>query len=605
MVKSPKMLAFSLCLAKSRKPSRFFAILRHMIWRGWRLKARRYKRRAARWLGHNQWLVRRALYVFGALAILSVAVQLLYPAGKVLPFVEVQGKGVGGMSTNQAAKELDKTYADAKVVIKTDNKTFTSTYKEAGIDLDGAKTARLAAHYAVWERLVPFSSLAIMAGRDTKAQIRFDDDRFKYFTEQIQKNGYVPAVNAAVAVKDGEVKLVPSKPSKVYPASTVGEAVRKAAFTPRTIVELTPQIKPAQRTDDEVKGVLNQAQRAVDTALTLKLDDEKISVNKPTIGKWLDFSEDTKTKNLQLVLSADAVNKYLDGIQGKIYKTPGTTHVHLIDGREVDRTAGQTGRGIDTGKMLALLSDAVKKGDKTTITVPTTSIAPKIVYDRQYSNTDSGLAALIRDIAAAKGGYGIAVMEIGGRSATANGSKQFEAASTYKLPVAYAVFQRINSGQMSWSDTIYGSKNAEKCFDDMIVVSDNNCAKAFAAKIGWQNVEDMAHGIGMTSTDLTGSTLLTTANDLALYLYKLQNGTLLNSSDTARLIDAMKRNIYRQGIPKGTGLTVADKVGFVDNVIHDAGIVYSSHGPYVLVIMTANSSWSGIADAARQINAYL
>ena len=67
----------------------------------------------------------------------------------------------------------------------------------------------------------------------------------------------------------------------------------------------------------------------------------------------------------------------------------------------------------------------------------------------------------------------------------------------------------------------------------------------------------------------------------------------------------MKRQIYRAGIPKGTGQTVADKVGFVDNVIHDAGIVYGPNGPYILVIMTSNSSWSAIASIASQINTYL
>ena len=78
----------------------------------------------------------------------------------------------------------------------------------------------------------------------------------------------------------------------------------------------------------------------------------------------------------------------------------------------------------------------------------------------------------------------------------------------------------------------------------------------------------------------------------------------MNSSDTDRLLGLMKRQKYRDGIPAGTGLPVADKVGFVDDVIHDAGIVYSPKGTYVLVIMTT-SNWSGIANAAKTINSGL
>jgi beta-lactamase class A len=65
----------------------------------------------------------------------------------------------------------------------------------------------------------------------------------------------------------------------------------------------------------------------------------------------------------------------------------------------------------------------------------------------------------------------------------------------------------------------------------------------------------------------------------------------------------MKRNIYRQGIPKGINATVANKVGFLDGLLHDAAIVYASTGPYVLVIMTDGSSWANIAELTRQIEA--
>ena len=64
----------------------------------------------------------------------------------------------------------------------------------------------------------------------------------------------------------------------------------------------------------------------------------------------------------------------------------------------------------------------------------------------------------------------------------------------------------------------------------------------------------------------------------------------------------MKANVYRQGIPAGANGQVADKVGFMDNLLHDAAIVYSPNGTYVLAVMTEGSSWATIADLARQID---
>lgn len=63
----------------------------------------------------------------------------------------------------------------------------------------------------------------------------------------------------------------------------------------------------------------------------------------------------------------------------------------------------------------------------------------------------------------------------------------------------------------------------------------------------------------------------------------------------------MKRNIYRQGIPAGANGQVANKVGFLDGLLHDAAIVYSPSGTYALSIMTDGSNWGTIAELTRQI----
>jgi len=141
----------------------------------------------------------------------------------------------------------------------------------------------------------------------------------------------------------------------------------------------------------------------------------------------------------------------------------------------------------------------------------------------------------------------------------------------------------------------------------MIVYSDNACAEAMAEKIGWSTVSEEAHLIGCSNTNLSSSDgyARTTAADLALFLAQLQTGQLLTQqSSRDLLINAMKNQVYRNGIPAGlSGVEVADKVGFINDVLNDVAIVYSASGPYVLTIMTSGGSWSSIADLASQIEA--
>jgi beta-lactamase class A len=137
----------------------------------------------------------------------------------------------------------------------------------------------------------------------------------------------------------------------------------------------------------------------------------------------------------------------------------------------------------------------------------------------------------------------------------------------------------------------------------MIVRSDNACAEAMLQKISYKSITSEIQALGLKNTTfLKGDTPLTTAGDLSLFNAMLQSGQILTQQASRdRLLDAMKRNIYRQGIPAGTSSQVADKVGFLDGLLHDAAIVYSPSGPYVLTIMSDGSSWATIADLTRQI----
>ena len=223
------------------------------------------------------------------------------------------------------------------------------------------------------------------------------------------------------------------------------------------------------------------------------------------------------------------------------------------------------------------------------------------------SDRNAALTSLLGNIVANKGDYAIAVNSIGsGLRGSKNGDKQYTSTSTYKLFVAYAVFKEVEAGRLSWSDTVDG-QSATGCFDDMIRISKNSCVKAFGDRIGWSKIDTMMENLGLTSTQVVYGDQLTTANDLALFMSKLESGTLLSSVDKIRLISLMKVQVYRSGIPAGVGAgtEVADKVGFLDGLLHDAAIVYGPKGTYVVIILSNGSSWAALADAASQVHNFM
>lgn len=557
------------------------------------------------WRKEHRRALRYAAVVLLALVALIEIVQLIYPSGRLLPFASVGGQDVGGSTIKDAAQQLDRKYTNASITLKTDSKQFTTSFIDAGVSVDTTQAAEDAASYPFWQRIIPLSLLVGGALRDTPAPAYYDDAKLTVFATKVQQEGHSVAVNATLAVKEGKVALVPSTPTKDYPADTVTRAIKNADLSPRATLRVAPRTTPAPLNDDEAKSMLGEVQKLVDDGLIFTLQGKEIQTDKRVKGAWLTFAADASNQRLEIGLNNDLVKKYLESIQGDAYKAPGTTRVQLIDDREVSRAIGASGRGVDMDKAVAAIDKAVKAAGSDTIALAITDLQPVLAYDKKYSNTDQALATLVSQTASSKGGYGISVMELDGRSAHANGTKQFVAASTYKLYVAYAVIKEVEAGRLSWSGTISG-KTVAKCFDDMIVVSDNPCAVAFGKLIGWQAITDMMHGLGLSASTRLGSGMYTTANDLSYFLYRVQNGSILSGEGRDRLIGAMKRQSYtRAGIPSGVSGTVADKVGDVDGYLHDAAIVYGTHRTYILVVMTSGSSWSGIADAARQVGSFV
>ena len=201
--------------------------------------------------------------------------------------------------------------------------------------------------------------------------------------------------------------------------------------------------------------------------------------------------------------------------------------------------------------------------------------------------------------------YAVVLIDTTGRYKLAiNGDEQFTAASTYKLYVAYSMISSVEGGRWSW-DSAFAGTTLSDCFEQMIVKSDNFCPETWMSTVSYEAVTEQMRSLGLHSTTLRFDGMTTTASDLAHFLELVyqKNDSMMSQQSRKRLLDAMSRQVFREGIPEGVGWEtyVANKVGFLGTLLHDAGIVFNPKGDYILVILTDNSSWPAIADVTAMI----
>jgi len=572
---------------------------------------RKISKKAFHWYRSKSFLFQLGSGVI-IVCLLVIVGQLLYPETKLIPFARLNGQRIRSMDQAELVSYLRENYDDATLGLKVGDRTIETSLAEAGLVTDYTSVEKQAFGYSAKERLVPFSIFTKGLKTDIRPGVKLDAERIDAFVKEVQEACRKDPVDAAIKLQDGRPVLQNAVIGRECTAESVKRQLSEVTIDSEVKLTLETQERQPERKDEEVRPYVDHASRALDEPLFISVINDRQQVPPEVLASWITFSEDADGL-LSIELNNEKIAAYLKEREKSIYIAPGTTVIALVDGQEVSRKTALSGQGIDIATTTARIRDVVLGNESNdTAYAHLAVLPPSVRYERTYTKTQVGLDSLLRDLVAEKGNYGIAVHVLSGKyeglASNANGSRSYITASTYKLFVAYSVLKEVETGRMGWSEIIADSRNAEQCFDDMIVKSDNACAVAFANRIGWGTVQSQMHSLGLSSTFMKKPPTydnFSTALDEVLFLRKLEQGESLQGDSRNRLISAMKRQIYRRGIPAGVGAPVADKVGFLYGLLHDASIVYSPSGTYVLVIMTDNSSWSSIANAAQRINAFL
>lgn len=140
----------------------------------------------------------------------------------------------------------------------------------------------------------------------------------------------------------------------------------------------------------------------------------------------------------------------------------------------------------------------------------------------------------------------------------------------------------------------------------MIVISHNYAALLLTKKIGLSKVAAFLSGNGFTESQVGthGDAPKTTAFDIALFYQKLYNYQLADQEHTKEMLDLLKAQQLNDKIPKylPDSIDSAHKTGELGQFNHDAGIIFSPKGNYIIVVLSETNNPAAAKERIAKIS---
>lgn len=247
---------------------------------------------------------------------------------------------------------------------------------------------------------------------------------------------------------------------------------------------------------------------------------------------------------------------------------------------------------------------------------------------------DLALQDLLRRNLPASGTVGVYVKHLtAGAEAGVNADRVFPAASLYKLPIMaeairQARLQRLNLDQqmvVSKAHWVPGSGVLQARVGEsvpirellrlLIAESDNIAAMMLLDLTGLNNVNQSMQGMGLRQTRLLDyrapgayntsiGPYQTTPADMGTLMELIASGQLVDpvgSEEALRLLESKQASeLLSDGLPWWA--KVAHKWGEIPGARHEAGIVFTPRGQYVVIVMTENLDPNGSGGYIRDLS---
>ncbi|MDP2928198.1 MAG: serine hydrolase [Candidatus Omnitrophota bacterium] len=208
-----------------------------------------------------------------------------------------------------------------------------------------------------------------------------------------------------------------------------------------------------------------------------------------------------------------------------------------------------------------------------------------------------------------------------------NKDRLFPSASLAKIPIMSACFLASEEGRIKLdrqvvlksSDKLPGSGilkdirpgvtfTVEELIGLMVYDSDNTATNILTNMVGIDYLNSVFNSLGLKNTNLSrrvadfslrnrGIENYTTAEDIALLLEQIYRRSLISKDLSEKCLRVLKLQRVNDRIPKylPVDVTIAHKTGLERSVCHDAGIVFSCKGDFLICVLTKHANPNAVA----------
>lgn len=534
-----------------------------------------------------------------------VVIQLSYPYNRGLPFAHIAGVSVRHQSPSVIAKVISEKFDATKVKLVLDETVSQEVeLKFTGAELNTDRMIEQVADYPLWQRFIP-GSIVWRSAQLTEADVYFTGVPFDEFVATKTKELSFPPSNARLAIANGELIVEEAIKGSEVNAAGLAEKLSTSRILLGSLTEITVPSKrlDAPRSSKDLALVKAEAEAILAHTITLKVGEKHFTPDKNQLASWLVLTDDEKN-DVTVGIDREKIKAYIAELNKSVSVPAGQTNITMVDGREVGRTTGASGRELAADMLTDQLIAALRAPEKiVSLDAPFKEALPSVIFNSRYTAAQEGLQAYVNDVARTRN-VRIKIQQLSapGWGVGARDNESTPSGSTYKLFVALVLFDRIDKGEIRWTDPMLDTTVAG-CFERMTVASTNPCAESWIAQFGRQYINDFiyARGFSTGTSFTTGWANHTTAADLTKFMRGLNDGTLVSGANRDRLLDSLGRHPYRYGIPTGSRGVVHDKVGFLWDYVHDTAIVQHPRGTYLMTIMTKGQSYAAIASITREV----
>ncbi|MBN2484175.1 MAG: serine hydrolase [Candidatus Omnitrophica bacterium] len=199
-----------------------------------------------------------------------------------------------------------------------------------------------------------------------------------------------------------------------------------------------------------------------------------------------------------------------------------------------------------------------------------------------------------------------------------NEKELFPAASLMKVPVLAVVFKAVDEGKLSLDEKVVVRRkdiaggsgiikamkmpaafSLRELLKIMIASSDNTATNKVISLLGYEYLNNGFTELGLKDTVLKrkmmdfslrdkGVENYTSARDISSLLERMYRKELVDEAASGEMISYLKSQKINDRLPRylPNEVTVAHKTGLERGVVHDAGIVFSPKGDYIICILT-------------------